>query len=507
MIKMAREKVYNMDENDHNDDDQITKNNISRINSFEKFSSDVYISPDTPTSVLSELARDDFNEANKKVARVSGSASPLLFSLRVQALGKLNPIDVVNKHLWLHYSQNTLGFDNNSTILGQKNSQNLDMNQTILLDDGDNISNMALEKDSSKGLLVTKSKWSSPLLEHPKTILSKAVLEQPPTPLLPSKGGEPAPSPPPKAIGNIRGGPPPPPPPFGAKISLRPKKTDSKLKRSTQIGNLYRRLKSKVEGTNNNPNGRKNNGIRSGTNGGKQGMADALAEITKRSAYFRKIEEDVEKYTNPILELKSSISCFETKDKDKLLKFHKNVELVLENLTDETQVLSRFEGFPIKKLETLRISSSLYIKFDNIINELRNWKIESPMGQLLDKLDRYFDKIKGEVETLERTKEEESVKFKTHNVHFDFNILITIKESMVDVSSSCMELALKERREAYNKVGEENKRTSERMKSNSKLLWRAFEFAFRVYTFAGGHDDRANKLTIELAQQIDHYDH
>ncbi|KAM6550272.1 hypothetical protein CsatB_000080 [Cannabis sativa] len=437
-----------MDENDHNDDDQITKNNISRINSFEKFSSDVYISPDTPTSVLSELARDDFNEANKKVARVSGSASPLLFSLRVQALGKLNPIDVVNKHLWLHYSQNTLGFDNNSTILGQKNSQNLDMNQTILLDDGDNISNMALEKDSSKGLLVTKSKWSSPLLEHPKTILSKAVLEQPPTPLLPSKGGEPAPSPPPKAIGNIRGGPPPPPPPFGAKISLRPKKTDSKLKRSTQIGNLYRRLKSKVEGTNNNPNGRKNNGIRSGTNGGKQGMADALAEITKR-----------------------------------------------------------FEGFPIKKLETLRISSSLYIKFDNIINELRNWKIESPMGQLLDKLDRYFDKIKGEVETLERTKEEESVKFKTHNVHFDFNILITIKESMVDVSSSCMELALKERREAYNKVGEENKKTKERMKSNSKMLWRAFEFAFRVYTFAGGHDDRANKLTTELAQQIDHYDH
>ncbi|KAF4363826.1 hypothetical protein F8388_000491, partial [Cannabis sativa] len=338
---------------------------------------------------------------------------------------------------------------------------------------------MALEKDSSRGLLVTKSKWSSLLSEHPKTILSKAVLEQPPTPLFLSRGGEPTPSPPLKAIGNIGGGPPPPPPPFGAKISLRPKKTDSKLKRSTQIGNLYRRLKSKVEGTNNNPNGKKSNGIRSGTNGGKQGMADALAEITKRSAYFRKIEEDVEKYTNPILELKSSISCFETKDKDKLLKFHKNVELVL----------SRFEGFPIKKLETLRISSSLYIKFDNIINELRNWKIESPMGQLLDKLDRYFDKIKREVETLERTKEEESMKFKTHNVHFDFNILITIKESMVDVSSSCMELALKERREAYNKVGEENKRTSERMKSSSKILWRAFEFAFRVYTFAGGHDD------------------
>jgi hypothetical protein len=39
--------------------------------------------------------------------------------------------------------------------------------------------------------------------------------------------------------------------------------------------------------------------------------------------------------------------------------------------------------------------------------------------------------------------------------------------------------------------------------SNGKLLWRAFQFAFRVYTFAGGHDDRADKLTRELAQEIE----
>ena len=36
-----------------------------------------------------------------------------------------------------------------------------------------------------------------------------------------------------------------------------------------------------------------------------------------------------------------------------------------------------------------------------------------------------------------------------------------------------------------------------------KLLWRAFQFAFRVYTFAGGHDDRADRLTRELAQEIE----
>jgi hypothetical protein len=39
--------------------------------------------------------------------------------------------------------------------------------------------------------------------------------------------------------------------------------------------------------------------------------------------------------------------------------------------------------------------------------------------------------------------------------------------------------------------------------STSKLLWRAFQFAFRVYNFAGGQDERADRLTAELAQEIE----
>lgn len=44
---------------------------------------------------------------------------------------------------------------------------------------------------------------------------------------------------------------------------------------------------------------------------------------------------------------------------------------------------------------------------------------------------------------MERTKDEESKKLQSHNIHFDFHILIKIKELMVDVSSNCMEFALK----------------------------------------------------------------
>ncbi|KAJ7968508.1 putative Hydroxyproline-rich glycoprotein family protein [Quillaja saponaria] len=319
----------------------------------------------------------------------------------------------------------------------------------------------------------------------------------PPPPMMALKGSVPSP-PPPMPLAN---GVAPPPPTPGAGRSLRPKKTNTKLKRSTQLGNLYRTLKGKVEGSNlksKSFTGRK--GAIGSNTGGKQGMADALAEMTKRSAYYQQIEEDVQKYSKAINELKPAITSFQTKDLAELLKFHKDVESILENLTDETQVLARFEGFPSKKLEAIRMAAALYTKLDSIFTELQNWKIMAPLDQLLDKVERYFGKIKQELDALERTKDEEAKKFQSHNIHFDFQILIRIKEAMVDVSSSCMELALKERREAANKAGPGSKNDG---KPKAKMLWRAFQFAFRVYTFAGGHDDRADNLTRELAQEIE----
>ncbi|KAJ9136200.1 hypothetical protein P3X46_033301 [Hevea brasiliensis] len=331
--------------------------------------------------------------------------------------------------------------------------------------------------------LMTSSKGSKPLRSPPPIAQANGAAPPPPPHIAQAIGAAPPPPPP---MARANGAAPPPPPP-GAARSLRPKKAQTKLRRSSQMGNLYRILKGKVEGGNPNTksaNGRK--GSAPSSNSGKQGMADALAEMTKRSAYFQQIEEDVQMYAKSITELKPAISTFKNKDMTELIKFHQQVESVLENLTDETQVLAKFEGFPQKKLEALRIAAALYTKLNGILSELQNWNIVTPLGQLLDKTERYFNKIKGEMDALERTKDEESKKFQSHNIHFDFHILVQIKESMVDVSSNCMELALQERK-----------------KANSKMLWSAFQFAFRVYSFAGGHDDRADKLTRELAHVID----
>ncbi|XP_050149153.1 uncharacterized protein At4g04980-like isoform X1 [Malus sylvestris] len=325
----------------------------------------------------------------------------------------------------------------------------------------------------------------------------------PPPPMLkgPSNGG--APPPPPMLKGPSNGAAPPPPPALGTGRSLRPKK-DTKLKRSPQMGSLYRLLKRKVEGSS--LDGKASNGRKGGigsSSGGKQGMADALAEITKRSAYFQQIEEDVQKYAKPIMEMRTTLGSFKTKDMNELMQFHKKVESVLEHLTDESQVLSRFEGFPTKKLEAIRMAAALHTNLNTMLNELQNWKLVVPLGQLLDKAERCFDKIKGKIDTMERTKDDEAKKFQSQNIHFDFNILIRIKEAMVDVSSSCMEMALKERREAKAAGKTGTKTDQKQTKICVKMLWKAFQFAFRVYTFAGGHDDRADMLTKELANEIE----
>ncbi|KAF3337082.1 formin-like protein 14 [Carex littledalei] len=329
----------------------------------------------------------------------------------------------------------------------------------------------------------------------------------PPPP--PPPGGGPkglAPPPPPPPGGgapSLKGGAPPPPPPGNAARVLRAKNT--KLKRSSQMGNLYRLLKVKVEGSslkNKTSLGKKSQAASSGSKG--QGMADALAEMTKRSSYFQQIEEDVEKYAKPILQLKGEISSFQTKDMAELVKFHKHVEKCLECLTDESQVLARFEEFPSKKLESLRMAAALYSKLEGMASTLKGWKLTIPVLQQLDKIEASFNKIKEEVDVIDRTKDDESKRFKGHKIDFDFSILLKIKEATVDLSSNCIELALKESKEAKElpvipTAGGKNQQGN----STSKLLWRAFQFAFRVYNFAGGQDERADRLTAELAHEIE----
>lgn len=148
-------------------------------------------------------------------------------------------------------------------------------------------------------------RWKPPL--KLSMISTKAtLLSQPPPPPPPSspqpENKAPAPPPPPskthecrdfcqfpKSInGDNSPSMPTPPAPPGSGRSLRAKKATSKLRRSAQIANLYWVLKGKLEGRGvegkptKSSKGQNNVAEKSPVKGARSGMADALAEMTKR---------------------------------------------------------------------------------------------------------------------------------------------------------------------------------------------------------------------------------
>lgn len=279
---------------------------ISNSNSF----SDITYSPITPKSVLSEPMTLRY------------SSSTPLWSLRIQAVGKLNPIDL--KRLSYHMSPpphmetNRIGKEStiNMEIIDHK-AENPGKNTPQ-----DTVLHLDTAKESDKTTSNHSEIYNQPqVMEEVELLVSHKPLETltspPPPPPLPtftvplplpvatphvlqpnvtmppppppplslvSSSAVALPPPPPMPLGNGAAALPPPPPGVGR--SLRPKAT-TKLKRSTQLGNLYRTLKGKVEGSSlkSKSFGGRTGAIGAGSTGGKQGMADALAEMAKRYSF------------------------------------------------------------------------------------------------------------------------------------------------------------------------------------------------------------------------------
>ncbi|GMN57108.1 hypothetical protein TIFTF001_026224 [Ficus carica] len=488
MTLIAKQIFDMMDEDDKNNECKIQGSTIGDVltKSYSNNKLTTCSSPDTPTSVPPKPS--SFAMDIGEFADVSYSRS-LLLPFRLKALENLKPMGM--KQLFpFDMSPPSLTQDSSSSKgIKRKEVEHIVKESPVTASHEEIKESKAAKICPNFPNLISSSMPSpSPLPPPPppppappSNPLSVTAAVPPPPPVPPPNVSS-APLPPPP-MPPTKGAAPPPPPPLGAGKALRPKKATTKLKRSSHMGNLYRVLKGKVEGSGLNgkqAKGRKSQ-IGGGSTGGKQGMADALAEMTKRSAYFQQIEEDVQKHSKSILEIKAAFNSFQTKDMSELVKFHKH------------------------KLETLRTASALYLKLEETVKTLQNWKVVPPLGQLLDKVEAFFNKIKGEIDALERSKDEESKRFQSHNITFNFNILVRIKESMVDVSSSCMELALEERRNLKAATNEENgwSKAEGQGKTHRKMLWRAFQLAFRVYGFAGGQDDRADQLTRELALEIE----
>lgn len=219
---------------------------------------------DSPKKVFNSSNNSDITPKCVLPSPISSYTSTL-WSLRIQAVGKLKPIDL--KRLSYHMSPQLI----------ERQENKIEKEPTTDKEKDHKVENH--ENDSIKDLVFDLNT----IQKLDKTMPLPLPPPPPPPPL--SLGLSSVAPPPPMLRGS--GGSAPPPPPLGAGRSLRARAT-TKLKRSAQLGNLYRTLKGKVEGSSlkgKSSSGR-NTAIGAKNTGGKQGMADALAEMTKRYAHI-----------------------------------------------------------------------------------------------------------------------------------------------------------------------------------------------------------------------------
>eukprot|EP00250_Pteridium_aquilinum_P021412 c25114_g5_i1 orf=700-3336(-) len=359
----------------------------------------------------------------------------------------------------------------------------------------------AAEKETVVSVTSSEKSVSLPTKMHMSLPLALPPPQTPSPVPAPTLDLAPAPAPPP---------PPPPPPSLGAK-KLQTCKS-SKLKKSSTISRLYMGMKKKVDGAEYGQSSPADGAVQRrsvAVTSNRDGMAEALAEITRRSSYFRKIEDDVQKHAASIMEIRSGLESFEARDMQKLLRFHESIEARLEQLTDESQVLARFEGFPIKKLETVRAAASLYMRMSSLAHHVENWSVEPPMSEHLDKITNFFDKVKTDVEVIERTKDEDIMRFRSQKIFLSFDIIVRIKEAVVGLSSRSLALAMKESQRTKGSITIRDEYLStkdmNKLRVSFQMLWRVFQLAFRIHNFAGGHDEKSEQLCGNIAKEMETY--
>ncbi|MCO5591812.1 hypothetical protein L7F22_045804 [Adiantum nelumboides] len=154
-----------------------------------------------------------------------------------------------------------------------------------------------------------------------------------------------------------------------------------------------------------------------------ESVAEALAAITRKSADFINIEDDVHEHAKSILAVKSRLETVQT------IIMHAETEAYLVQVMDESQVFARFQGF--KKLETVRAAASLHFKLTSVIQQIKKWTVEPLMSDQVEKVNAFFDKVKRHVESIERTINEDFQCYSCHKFPLHFEIMVSIKEVML----------------------------------------------------------------------------
>ena len=333
----------------------------------------------------------------------------------------------------------------------------------------------------------------------------------PPPPSAPSLPGR-GPPPPPPPPGS--GPPPPPPPGCGPRLPPPPpgapgKSPSGRLHRSTSLGKMHRRLSVRLEGGGSSANSPRGGGGGGGGRASPARLNDAMAELTARSPYHQAIAEDVKRYSCDIERLSQMLRNFKPTHMDHMLEARAAVEAVLDKLTDEAKVLGSFEGWPGKKLDCLRDATAIFEKMSSGVAAL-DACTEPFAPESITKMVRALEAAKKQVESFERDKESLSKKYKAMGLFFDYGILERVKIAAVCSATRWLQSAVRASQRMKGQCGAGWPQDVSRQERAAgvkavKQLWGAWQYYYKTYRFAGGHDSTAEQAALAAAEEIESY--
>ncbi|CAD7695803.1 unnamed protein product [Ostreobium quekettii] len=345
----------------------------------------------------------------------------------------------------------------------------------------------------AKEAAVPQPEEAEPAAPKPK----KAAPPPPPPP--PGKGGKGGPPPPPPPPGKKGGKAPVPPPPPGGKRTTG----DTGVKRQPQVIEMFQEVRRALLSNSKKPGeGHKKLGGASGP----VDQSQMFAEIASKGSYQAQVQADIIKYADVIEELINEVKRFKARDMEHLEEFVNGVDKVLDELSDETAVLRKFE-WPASRFDTFREAVALSRELTEKRNKFKQWQRgQGKRADNLKEIQKYMEKVQDRMDVLNRTKESDEARFKNHDVPWNKKLMTEVKHASLHAMDLYMQVALDEAHEAMKSSLADKKKREKAL----AVLTATIKFAFKVHQCVGGFNEgcsarfgEVSALTRQLTSERD----
>mmetsp|Transcript_30878 Transcript_30878/g.82772 ORF Transcript_30878/g.82772 Transcript_30878/m.82772 type:complete len:244 (+) Transcript_30878:197-928(+) len=220
------------------------------------------------------------------------------------------------------------------------------------------------------------------------------------------------------------------------------------------------------------------------------------------SAYMRQILADREKYGPMLLDLAPQIATFNPVNMDQVVVFMAEVERRLGRLSDERMVLKgeAFAGlWPEGRLETFREAIARRLELEGLLAGMdpsgAAWggvrgTVRSELQHAVEK----FENVSAALETFRRGQDDLERKFRADRIPFDFARVKKVQVGAVGLAKYAMNMVLTSHQGLLDKDTPPEQAAAQ----IDTLAEPALRFAFRCHQFAGGFDEEANRLFMQL---------